>query len=186
MDKNSLRADYKKQREALPPKEVAHKSLQIANQLLSLPLWEKTYFHLFLSSTRQKEIDTESILTLLQGKDKEVLVPRMEANHSLSHILLTDATPIKVNAFGIPEPIGGIAVAPMQVEVVFVPLLAYDLAGNRIGYGKGYYDRFLAQCDEKCLFIGLSFFPPEESIPTEKTDIKLHYCVTPEQVYSFR
>jgi 5-formyltetrahydrofolate cyclo-ligase len=185
MDKNSLRSDYKKQREALPPKEVANKSLQIANQLLSLPLWEKTYFHLFLSSTRQKEIDTESILTLLQGKDKEVIVPRMEANYNLSHLLLTDATPIKVNSFGIPEPIGGIAVVPTQVEVVFVPMLAYDLNGNRIGYGKGFYDRFLAQCDEKCLFIGLSFFPPEKSIPVEKTDIKLHYCVTPEQVYCF-
>ena len=185
MDKNSLREDYKKKREALTPKEIAHKSLQIANQLLSLPLWEKTYFHLFLSSIRQKEIDTENILTLLQGKDKEVLVPRMDANHSLSHLLLTDATLIKVNAFGIPQPVGGIAVAPTQVEVVFVPLLAYDLEGNRIGYGKGYYDRFLAQCDPKCLFIGLSFFPPEKSIPTEKTDIKLHYCVTPEQLYSF-
>jgi len=185
MDKNSLRAEYIKRRQVFTPEEVANKSLQIANQLLSLPLWEKTYFHLFLSSTRLKEIDTESVLTLLQGKDKEVIVPRMEKNNSLSHLLLTDATPIKMNAYGIPEPIGGIAVVPIQIEVVFVPLLAYDLTGNRIGYGKGFYDRFLAQCNPECLFIGLSFFPPEEQIPTEATDVKLHYCVSPEKVYSF-
>jgi 5-formyltetrahydrofolate cyclo-ligase len=185
MDKNSLRVDYKKQREALTPEEVANKSLQIANQLLSLALWEKNNFHLFLSNHKLKEVDTEYVLTLLQGKDKEVIVPRMEPNFDLSHILLTDATPIKPNSYGIPEPTGGIAVSPATIEVVFVPLLAYDINGNRIGYGKGYYDRFLAQCDPKCNFIGLSFFPPEQSIPAEETDIKLHYCITPETVYSF-
>lgn len=185
MDKNSLRVAYKKQREALTPEQVANKSLQIANQLLSLPLWETTYFHLFLSNHKLKEVDTEYVLTLLQGKDKAIIVPRMESNNDLSHILLTDATPIKPNSFGIPEPIEGIALSPSTIEVVFVPLLAYDVNGNRIGYGKGYYDRFLAQCDQKCRFIGLSFFPPEERIPAEKTDIKLHYCITPENVYSF-
>ena len=185
MDKNSLRGAYKKQREALTLEEVANKSLQITNQLLSLPLWEQTYFHLFLSNHKLKEVDTEYVLTLLQGKDKTVIVPRMESNDDLSHILLTDATVIKPNFFGIPEPIEGISVTPTQVEVVFVPLLTYDLDGNRIGYGKGYYDRFLAQCNQKCRFIGLSFFPPEERIPAEKNDIKLHYCITPEKVYSF-
>jgi len=185
MDKNSLRLAYKKQRKALTPDQVANKSLQIANQLLSLALWKKTYFHLFLSNHKLKEVDTEYVLTLLQGKDKEVIVPRMEFNFDLSHILLTDSTAIKPNSFGIPEPIEGIALSPVTIEVVFVPLLAYDIYGNRIGYGKGYYDRFLAQCDTECCFIGLSFFTPEERIPAEKTDIKLHYCVTPEKVYSF-
>jgi len=185
MDKNTVRINYKKQRDALTPEEVAHKSLQIANQLLSLTLWEKNYFHLFLSNHKLKEVDTEYILTLLQGKDKEVIVPRMEPNFDLAHILLTDATPIRNNPYGIPEPIGGIALSPATIEVVFVPLLAYDIHGNRIGYGKGYYDRFLAQCDPNCYFIGLSFFPPEKRIPAEKTDIKLHYCITPEKVYSF-
>ncbi len=185
MDKNSLRLAYKKQREALTPEQVANKSLQIANQLLSLALWGKTYFHLFLSNHSLKEVDTEYVLTLLQGKDKELVVPRMESSDDLSHILLTDATAIKPNSFGIPEPIGGIAVSPTTIEVVLVPLLAYDLQGNRIGYGKGYYDRFLAQCDPECCFIGLSFFPPEERIPAEKTDIKLQYCITPEKIYSF-
>jgi len=185
MDKNSLRLAYKKHREALTPDQVASKSLQIANQLLSLALWKKTYFHLFLSNHKLKEVDTEYVLTLLQGKDKEVIVPRMESNFDLSHILRTDSTAIKPNSFGIPEPIEGIALSPVTIEVVFVPLLAYDIYGNRIGYGKGYYDRFLAQCDTECCFIGLSFFTPEERIPAEKTDIKLHYCVTPEKVYSF-
>ncbi|MGB1449035.1 MAG: 5-formyltetrahydrofolate cyclo-ligase [Flavobacteriaceae bacterium] len=185
MDKNSLRVEYKKQRELLTAQERLEKSFRLTNRLLSLPLWEKTYFHLFLSSTRHKEVETEQLLTLLQEKDKEVVIPRMETKNNLSHVLLTDATPIKENRFGIPEPIGGISLSPQQMEVVFVPLLAYDKKGQRLGYGKGYYDRFLAECSPSCLFVGLSFFPPEEQIPFEETDIPLHYCVTPERVYSF-
>ena len=185
MDKNSLRVYYKEQRQLLTVEQRANKSLQIANRLLSLPLWEKTYFHLFLSSAKKQEVETEQLLTLLQGKDKEVIIPRMESEDRLSHILLTDATPIKENRFGIPEPLGGISLSPQQMDVVFVPLLAYDKKGQRIGYGKGYYDRFLAECSPNCIFVGLSFFPPEEQIPSEKTDIPLHYCVTPEQVYTF-
>lgn len=185
MDKNSLRVEYKKQRELLTAQERLEKSFRLTNRLLSLPLWEKTYFHLFLSSTPHKEVETEQLLTLLQGKDKEVVIPRMESDNCLSHILLTDATPVKENRFGIPEPIGGISLSPQQMEVVFVPLLAYDLKGQRVGYGKGYYDRFLAECSPDCIFVGLSFFQPEEHIPSEKTDIPLHYCVTPERVYTF-
>ena len=117
----------------------------------------KDLFSSFLSNHKLKEVDTEYILTLLQGKDKEVIVPRMEPNFDLAHILLTDATPIRNNPYGIPEPVGGIALSPATIEVVFVPLLAYDVHGNRIGYGKGYYDRFLAQCDQNVVLLGCLF-----------------------------
>ena len=83
----------------------------------------------------------------------------MEEENQLSHILLTDATLIRPNALGIPEPVGGLEVPIENVEVVFVPLLAYDKKGNRIGYGKGYYDRFLSTCPTRCIKIGLSFSP---------------------------
>jgi 5-formyltetrahydrofolate cyclo-ligase len=67
-----------------------------------------------------------------------------------------------------------------------VPLLAYDLKGNRVGYGKGYYDRFLAECRPDALKIGFSYFEPEEQInDTEDFDIPLNYCVTPHRCYEF-
>jgi len=185
MDKNTLRQHYKKLRAALSEEEQLELSLSITNRLLELPLWEKTYFHLFMRSAQHNEVDTEAILTLLQGKDKQVVIPRMEAENSLAHILLTDATLIRPNAWGIPEPVGGLEVPVNTLEVVFVPLLAYDKRGNRIGYGKGYYDRFLADCSKACLKIGLSFFPPEEHLPAEENDIPLDYCISPTKVYRF-
>jgi 5-formyltetrahydrofolate cyclo-ligase len=71
--------------------------------------------------------------------------------------------------------------------VVFVPLLGYDVQGNRVGYGKGFYDAFLSQCKKDVVKIGLSFFEPEQEITDVlNTDIRLDYCVTPTTVYSFR
>ena len=70
--------------------------------------------------------------------------------------------------------------------MIFVPLLAYDRIGNRVGYGKGYYDRFLAKCEAKTIFIGLSFFTPEAVITPEETDIPLNFCVTPNNIYTFK
>lgn len=185
MDKNTYRKHYKKLRAALTEEERLELSVSITNRLLELPLWEKTYFHLFMTSVRHNEVDTEGILTLLQGKDKQVVIPRMEAENQLAHILLTDATLIRSNSWGIPEPTEGLEVPVKNIEVVFVPLVAYDKSGNRIGYGKGYYDRFLASCSKTCLKIGVSFFPPEDCLPTEKNDISLDYCISPKSVYRF-
>ena len=70
--------------------------------------------------------------------------------------------------------------------MVFIPLLAYDKTGNRVGYGKGFYDRFLAQCKPETLKIGLSFFEAEnEDFITSEDDVRLDYCVTPNQVFQF-
>lgn len=186
MDKLSLRKSYLHKRKQLSYHWIEQQSLELANQLLKLPIWNAQRIHLFLSNPQKKEVNTEYILTLLQGKDKEIIVPKMEKETELAHFLLTDQTRLSVNKWGIPEPQDGISIATKLIEVVFVPLLAFDLNGHRIGYGKGYYDRFLADCTSKCLKIGLSFFPPsEELIPVEKTDIALDYCVTPEKIYSF-
>jgi 5-formyltetrahydrofolate cyclo-ligase len=70
--------------------------------------------------------------------------------------------------------------------VVFVPLLAFDKQGNRVGYGKGFYDRFLANCKPETIKIGLSFFEVENEIADVfNNDIELDYCVTPNKIYTF-
>jgi 5-formyltetrahydrofolate cyclo-ligase len=72
------------------------------------------------------------------------------------------------------------------MDVVFVPLLAFDENGQRVGYGKGFYDRFLNECKEDVITVGLSFFEAEnELIEANATDVPLRYCVTPERVYEF-
>ena len=186
MDKSQIRTQYKEFRKELSEIEVMDKSLLIANRCLELPVWKEQIFHLFLTLEDQNEVDTAIILTLLQGKDKEVVVPKIADAEQLQHFLLTDQTRFQKNALGIPEPVSGIEIEASKIDVVFVPLLAFDDKGHRVGYGKGYYDRFLTTCRPNCIKIGLSFFEKEQdSFIIEPTDIPLDYCVTPEKIYRF-
>ncbi len=160
-------------------------SIAIGNNLLKLPIWEKIYYHLFLPIEAQREVDTEHILHILFAKSKEIVLSKSNfENHSMQHILLTENTRILKNEYGIPEPVEGIEVPTSKLEVVFIPLLAFDEEGNRVGYGKGFYDRFLKETN--AIKIGLSFF--EATAPIEdiyQEDIGLDYCVTPKKTYNF-
>ena len=187
MNKKDLRLEYKAKRQQLSAQEAQEKSLAIVNQLLLLPIWNHTYFHIFLPIVEMKEVDTEFILHLLSGKDKEIVVSRSDfETRQMTHILLTENTKIKKNQYNIPEPVNGLEVPAKTIEVVFVPLLAFDIYGNRVGYGKGFYDQFLSECKPETVKIGLSFFAAVDAVhDVFESDIKLDYCVTPEKIYTF-
>jgi len=188
MRKAELRKLYKSKREQLTQDQIEQYSIDISNHALKLnKLWDYQNYHIFLSIQSQKEVNTDFLLSVLQGKDKNVLLSKSDFKlGTLTHYLLTDSTVIKLNAYGIPEPQQGIQIPANQVEVVFIPLLVYDKKGNRIGYGKGFYDRFLAQCKPETLKIGLSFFPAEDQISdVNPHDIPLDYCITPQGVLKF-
>lgn len=187
MNKAKLRKKYKKSRLELSEERIEELSLKIANNSLTLPIWDASFYHLFLSITEQKEVETQFLLHVLQGKDKNIVLSKTDIQHNrLVHFLLTDSTIIKKNRWNIPEPDAGIPIPTEQIEVVFVPLLAFDERGHRIGYGKGFYDGFLKECKPNVIKIGLSFFNAEPEI-TEifSSDIPLDYCVTPSKVYNF-
>lgn len=187
MTKKELRIKYKALRQQLSQNDIEDKSLLIANKLLGLPIWDKKYYHLFLTLVEQKEVHTDFILNILGGKDKEVVVSRSDfETMTMVHYLLTDSTRLLKSAYGIPEPVEGIEVPSQKIDVVFVPLLAFDERGHRVGYGKGFYDRFLNECREDVITVGLSFFEAEnEAIEANETDVPMDYCVTPLRVYSF-
>ena len=186
MDKQQLRKKYKEKRAQLTEDSIEDLSLAIANQALRLPIWDSTYYHIFLPIKDKKEVNTEYLLHILQGKDKSVVVPKSDFESlAMKHILLQENTTIKISAYGIPEPVDGIEIGPAQIEVVFVPLLAYDKKGNRLGYGKGFYDRFLSECNDDMIKVGLSFFDAEESLEASITDVPLAYVITPTDTYSF-
>lgn len=187
MLKKELRTKYSQLRSLLTPNEIIEKSIRIANTLLDLPIWDFQNYHIFLPIERKFEIDTEGIISILLGFDKNVIVPKITSPNNLEHYLLTDNTKFKINNLGVPEPLDGITVDPKKIDVVFIPLLAFDKLGNRIGYGKGYYDRFLNDCKQGVLKIGISFFEAEDTISdVSPLDIPLDYCVTPEKTYSFK
>ncbi|MDD5152188.1 MAG: 5-formyltetrahydrofolate cyclo-ligase [Flavobacterium sp.] len=187
MLKKELRQKYKSKRQELSEAEIDHLSLAIANNVLTLPVWDKTYFHIFLPISEQKEVNTEFILHLLSGKDKEIIISKSDFGiRNMTHFLLTDNTKFKKNEYNIPEPVDGVEVPTSKINVVFVPLLAFDKTGHRAGYGKGFYDKFLKECKPETIKIGLSFFEPEEQIKDIlENDVKLDYCVTPNAVYEF-
>ena len=187
MLKKEARKKLKEARKQLTLEEIEEKSLIIANQILKLDIWDNTYFHIFLPIEEQKEVNTEFILNILQAKDKEIVISKSDfETRSMTHFLLTDNTKIKKNEYNIPEPINGLPVPTEMIDVVFVPLLAYDKQGNRVGYGKGFYDKFLSECKPKVVKIGLSFFEPEEFIEDVfENDVKLDYCVNANEIICF-
>jgi len=187
MTKQEIRKRYKLRRQNLSLSQIDDYSLAIANQALKLPIWDFDCYHVFLSIVTQKEVNTDFILNILAGKDKHVVVSRSNfKTFNMTSFLLTDATKLKLNAYHILEPVKGIEIKKETIDVVFVPLLAYNTKGHRIGYGQGFYDRFLNQCKASTLKIGVSFFEPEENFPEISAhDLPLNYCITPQKIYQF-
>ncbi|TXE13174.1 5-formyltetrahydrofolate cyclo-ligase [Seonamhaeicola algicola] len=188
MTKTELRKKYKTLRNNLSQNDIETFSIAIANNAIKMPIWQHKFYHIFLPIEEQKEINTEFILSILAGKDKNIVVPKSHFDTGeMTHFLLTDGTTIKKNHYNIPEPVDGIEIDDNKIDVVFIPLLSFDKKGNRVGYGKGFYDRFLAKCKPETIKIGLSFFDAETQIEdTYSTDIKLDFCVTKSHVYTFK
>ena len=187
MTKQELRKKYKDLRNTIKQDQLEDLSIAVDNNLLQLPIWEHSFYHTFLTIEEQKEVNTDYLLNILSGKDKNIVISKSDfTTLEMTHYLLTDNTTLKKSVWNIPEPIDGIEIATDKIDVVFVPLLAFDAKGNRVGYGKGFYDRFLANCKPDTISIGLSFFEAENEIDDVfKDDIPLNYCVTPEKVYKF-
>lgn len=187
MTKSELRNKYKLLRKQLSETQLDDFSIEIANQLLKLPIWEHSFYHIFLSIEAQKEVNTDYILNILAGKDKNIVISKSNfETNTLTHFLLTDSTVIKKNNYSIPEPVDGIEISNDKINVVFIPLLAFDKLGNRVGYGKGFYDTFLSDCKPETIKIGLSFFEAENEITDVfEGDVALDFCVTPKGVYEF-
>ena len=184
MLKRELRKVYKLKRSSLTNTEIL--SLEIANKTLELDIWNLQNYHVFFPIEKHKEVDSRLIIQIVQGKDKNVILPKLNLEFkTIDSFLLTDSTPLKTNHLGISEPFNGIQINNNQIDLVFVPLLAFDNFGHRVGYGGGYYDKFLSKCP-RAIKVGLSYFDPINKIEDiNSKDIKLDYCITPNKVYEF-
>jgi len=188
MTKKEARKYFREKRENLDPllRDKFQDLILINFQHLSLPFIE--FLHTYLPIEDKNEPDPEPILRSLEFRNPglKVAVPRIISNTEMAHILLSEQTELFKNEFGILEPNEGQTVDEELIDMVIVPLLGFDRSGNRVGYGKGFYDRFLSACREDVLKIGLSFFEPLDKIDdTDSWDIPLDYCITPEKAYEF-
>ncbi len=192
-NKTDLRARFLAERRTLSAEDVRTRSAAIADRfftVLDVAFPPIMCLHTFLPIRRQNEVDTWFIINRIwQDYSKISLgVPVVdEATNRLSHYSLTPTTVLRENRWGILEPPAGLdKLLPTTVDLVLVPLLAFDGQGNRVGYGRGYYDCFLAECRPDCLKVGVSLFDPVERITdVAPTDVRLSLCLTPEQTHYF-
>jgi len=193
--KSALRRAALARRQALTLAEVAQRSAQLSAHLFAhFPVASWEWLHVFLPLARKNEPDTGPIIQRIWAKKLPVRLaaPVVQPDAiSLKHYELTPTTPLLASRWGIPEPVADAAteVAPAQLAAVLVPLLACDRQGQRVGYGGGFYDRFLAECQPGTLFIGLSLLN-DEPVPALAdvlpTDVPLHACLTPGGMWNFR
>lgn len=145
--------------------------------------------HIFLPIVKFKEPDTILLKDWIRQAYPHIhlVISKSDLKTNLmDHYIWENDHLLELNKWGIKEPLGGKEIQPHQLDAVLVPLLAFDKAGNRIGYGKGFYDRFLTSCRPDCLKIGLSFFEPVDEIKDlDSTDVPLDYCITSQKIWKF-
>lgn len=192
MTKTELRRQFLSQRKALPKDGVEFKSQQICQLFLGQE-WvkPKSTIHTFLPISRQNEVNTWPIVHRLWQEFPQVQVAVSVTDteaYQLTHYVLTPDSILVENRWKIPEPLaeGALLISTQTIDIVLVPLLAFDQTGHRVGYGAGFYDRFLADCRPDCLKIGVSLFAPIAQIDdTDETDIALDVCITPDKIWFF-
>ncbi|MDZ7605157.1 MAG: 5-formyltetrahydrofolate cyclo-ligase [Cyclobacteriaceae bacterium] len=181
MLKHELRKLFMARRSELEEEDFKHLNEKIFLEFQRTFPEDARTVHIFLPILKKKEIDTWPIIRWLWEKDCSVVVPEMDAfNHLLVSRLISPDTKLLANSWGVPQPVDAEQVDDAAIDLVVLPLLAFDVRGYRVGYGSGYYDRFLASLQHSPGKVGLSFFPPVQEISDVHTnDIRMDACIMP-------
>lgn len=187
MLKKDIRIVFRKKREELKERErlIFHDLMLIQFQRMeiSIPNFIMTY------APFEKEYDPELIEKYCQFKNPDTAFGLPVVNPAdtlMKCIAINEETAYSLNKFGILEPSEGTEINAKEIGMVIIPLLSFDKTGNRVGYGKGYYDRFLKKSRSNTIKIGFSFFEPIDVIEdTDDYDVPMDYCITPDNFYSF-
>jgi len=191
MIKDALRQQFLAERKKLPPDILQSKNQAITAHFLQyFDLTQINNLHIFLPILQRNEINTYLIIQAIQQNYPHITIIVSKSNFhtcEMSHFVLTPTTVLIENKWHIPEPINGQSFPEKLIEMVLLPLICFDQQGFRVGYGKGFYDRFLARCTHKITKVGLSHFPPIDKIDDiHKLDVKMDFCVTTETVWTFQ
>jgi 5-formyltetrahydrofolate cyclo-ligase len=177
VQKTQIRDAARKRRAEIDPGEIKNRSQRICDYLLDIIDGNNP---VMVYVSKSPEVDTGTLITSLIERNGRVVVPIIERERtSLRLSYVKDPSVLVQSTFQVPEPVNHELPAHADaVKVVVVPMLAFDRQGNRLGYGRGYYDRFL--CDHPRIpRIGLAFSCQEfASIPSDKNDIRMNLIVT--------
>lgn len=189
MLKKQARSEYRKKRDTISQgdKMKWDDLLLIQFQTIDIPFID----HLlnFYPIEQNNEVNTFLIADFLHFRNLglHIYYPKTNLKDCTMEAIHCSADSIfEANAYNIPEPLDTQAVDPLLLDMVIVPMLAFDENGNRVGYGKGFYDRYLAACRPDCLKVGFSYFeaigPVEDA---NEFDVPLDLCITPQRIYVF-
>ncbi len=191
MIKSNLRHIYKERRQQLTNAQLAKLDDLLLIQFQKLPVDIPALIMTYAPIAKWNEFDPQAITDYCYFKNAEQqlfypLVTDVDAVSTMIPVLVNDATTFDLTAFGFSQPVDGIEVSAEDIDMVIVPLLAFDTKGYRVGYGKGYYDRFLKNCRTDVIKVGFSYFEPVDTIDDINVyDMPLDYCITHDKIYIF-
>jgi len=191
MKKSQLRQHHLSKRKAVSAEEMAIKSHRIKDLFFAnFDLSKVKNLHIFLPIVKHNEINTWLIIKYLQENLPKIniVIPKIIPVNSTLENYLFDEKELVENRWGILEPSGENQgeILSEQIDLVIIPLLIFDKNGYRVGYGKGFYDRFLQSCKPEILKIGVCFEEPIELIKDpDEFDIRMDFCITPNIIYKF-
>jgi 5-formyltetrahydrofolate cyclo-ligase len=188
MNKDELRKIHLAKRLALTESEHRELSTKISELFfLSFDLSEVKVIHLFLPILSKREPDTWLIIKRLQKEFPHIRLVLPKVNGAeMENIVFEDYDQLESSKWGMVEPKQGVQISVQEIDMVLVPLLAFDKYGHRVGFGKGYYDKFLASCKPTCKKIGISFFEEVIIDDINPFDKALDHCITPRDVILFK
>lgn len=190
MTKQELRKVYVEKRMALSEAEYQQLNYRLCENFFThIDLSFKKVIHTFLPLVEKREPDTWLIIDRIRREFPHIRLSIPKVNpetNQLESFFFEGLHQLKKNNWGILEPQQGIPTPPEKIDMVLVPLLAFDEHGHRVGYGKGYYDKFMATCSPSCTFVGVSLFSPVDRIDDiHSNDFSLSSTITPYKVYNF-
>lgn len=189
MTKKELRKIYKEKRKQLSQKDILRLDDLLLIQFQQWPLGDVQTVLSYMPIVSKSEINMQLMLDYLAFRIPllRIAFPVIDRPKNIFQaVAVEDDVEFLENEYGIAEPVGGEEISAEDIDLVFVPLLAFDKKGFRVGYGKGFYDRFLTTCREGVIKIGFSYFEPEEAIDDiNDFDVPLSMCITPNKIYEF-
>jgi 5-formyltetrahydrofolate cyclo-ligase len=187
MTKTALRKIYKEKRLAITAKDKLKWDDLMLIQLQKFNFGNAASLFTYWPMVHEPNVQLYTAYLKHSIIDLQIVYPVTDFNTTtMSAFAVNDDTLFTENNYGLTEPTNGQLIAPSSIDIVFVPLLVCDTAGFRVGFGKGFYDKYLAQCRKDIIKIGFNYFEPiEKIIDTNKFDIPLNYCITPQRIYEF-
>jgi 5-formyltetrahydrofolate cyclo-ligase len=188
MVKKEIRSIYIEKRNQLSTAEMNEMAEKMIDNFRTIALQGAQVILSYYPIAERREFDITACeqLLALENELLQIALPKLQDNTTMQAIAINNDTKLAENRFNIMEPVSNEVISPQLIDVVFIPLLAFDTKGYRVGYGKGYYDRYLAQCAQDVVKIGFSWFEALDAIDDiNDYDVPLNYCITPTRVYEF-